>query len=79
LVDDGGDATMMILEGQKYEEEYEKNGTLPDPKNGTCQDEVYLLEVLRDTIPSNSKRWRNVGLQFMGVSEETTTGVHRLY
>lgn len=70
---------MMILEGKKYEEEYEKNGTLPDPKNGTCEDEVYLLELLRDTIPSNSKRWRNVILDFRGVSEETTTGVHRLY
>ena len=70
---------MMILEGSKYEQEFEKNGTLPDPKNGTCEDEVFLLELLRDTIPSDPKRWRNVLTDFRGVSEETTTGVRRLY
>ena len=70
---------MMILEGSKYEQEFEKNGTLPDPKNRTCEDEVYLLELLRDTIPSDTKRWRNILADFRGVSEETTTGVHRLY
>jgi len=70
---------MMMLEGAKYEELYEKNGTLPDPKSGSCDDEIFLLEVLRDTIPTDVKRWRNVIADFRGVSEETTTGVHRLY
>ena len=70
---------MKILEGFKCEQEFKKKGTLPDPKNGTCEDEVYLLELLRYTIPSDTKRWRNVLANFRGVSEETTTGVHRLY
>lgn len=42
LVDDGGDATMMILEGKKFEEQYEKDGSLPDPSKVSTEDERTL-------------------------------------
>lgn len=79
IVDDGGDATMMILEGAVWEEKYEKNKELPDPSKYSTEDEIGLYTVLRDTIPTDVNRWRNVIKGLHGVSEETTTGVHRLY
>ena len=79
IVDDGGDATMLILQGTKWEEEYEKNGTLPDPTTATSEDEESLLKLLRSIIPEDPKRFRNLAKNLVGVSEETTTGVQRLY
>jgi len=52
---------------------------LPDPAKGTSDDEIGLLEVLKEVIPKDPKRWRKVIEEMHGVSEETTTGVHRLY
>lgn len=79
IVDDGGDATMMILQGIKWEEEYEKSGKLPDPTSVTSEDEEALLRLLRKIIPEDSKRFRRLAKNIVGVSEETTTGVQRLY
>mmetsp|Transcript_10923 Transcript_10923/g.1695 ORF Transcript_10923/g.1695 Transcript_10923/m.1695 type:complete len:94 (+) Transcript_10923:383-664(+) len=79
LVDDGGDASMMILQGQKWEEAFEKDGTLPDPSKVETEDERELLQILKETIPVYPNRWRTVLKDFYGCSEETTTGVHRLY
>lgn len=69
----------MILEGKKWEEKYEKNQELPDPSKYGSEDEQQLYSVLRDVIPSNVHRFRNLLKDFYGCSEETTTGVHRLY
>lgn len=78
LVDDGGDATMMILEGSKWEVKYEESQVLPDPSKYNSEDERMLYEVLRDTIPTNPTKFRDMLKDFYGCSEETTTGVHRL-
>lgn len=79
IVDDGGDATMMIIEGAKWEQKYEENQTLPDPERVSTEDEKELFKFLRIQIPQNPKLWRSVISEMSGVSEETTTGVHRLY
>ncbi|KAL4448785.1 hypothetical protein ABPG74_012874 [Tetrahymena malaccensis] len=79
LVDDGGDATMMILEGAKWEKIYEERKELPDPARYETEDEKNLYAVLKRTIPEDPTRWRRCIKDLAGVSEETTTGVHRLY
>lgn len=79
IVDDGGDATMMILQGLKWEKIYEETKELPDPARYQTEDEQCLFEVLRRTIPTDPTRWHRCLKDFYGVSEETTTGVHRLY
>lgn len=79
IVDDGGDATMMIIEGAKWEKKYEETQVLPDPERVDTDDEKELFKFLRIQIPQNPKLWRSVIAEMSGVSEETTTGVHRLY
>mmetsp|Transcript_14753 Transcript_14753/g.12569 ORF Transcript_14753/g.12569 Transcript_14753/m.12569 type:complete len:476 (+) Transcript_14753:113-1540(+) len=79
IVDDGGDATMLLLHGVKWEEEYEKNGSLPDPSKYESEDEQALFKLLKEVIPENPKRFRKLTAELTGISEETTTGVHRLY
>jgi len=79
IVDDGGDMTLLIHEGVKAEEAYEKDGTLPDPESTTNGEFKIVLSVLKRELPAHPKRWRAVAKRFIGVSEETTTGVHRLY
>jgi adenosylhomocysteinase len=79
IVDDGGDATMMILHGRYWEEQYEKDGSLPDPTSAESEDEQALLSMLRKIIPEDTKRFRKLSANLVGISEETTTGVHRLY
>jgi adenosylhomocysteinase len=74
IVDDGGDATMMIMEGV----EGEKNAKHLD-RVVHSSDEIALLKSLKELLKENSKRWQNVQTEWYGVSEETTTGVHRLY
>ena len=76
LLDDGGDATLLVHKGA----EYEKTGVIPefDPENDPEEWGV-ILELLRDTIGQDPKRWTNVAKDIKGVTEETTTGVHRLY
>eukprot|EP01017_Pseudomicrothorax_dubius_P003540 TRINITY_DN10530_c0_g1_i3.p1 TRINITY_DN10530_c0_g1~~TRINITY_DN10530_c0_g1_i3.p1 ORF type:complete len:479 (-),score=149.56 TRINITY_DN10530_c0_g1_i3:92-1528(-) len=79
IVDDGGDATMLLLLGVKFEKEFELNGTLPNPDSVEGEDERELFKLLRNIIPKNPKLFRHLTKDLVGVSEETTTGVLRLY
>jgi adenosylhomocysteinase len=74
IVDDGGDATMMIHVGVKAE----KNAAILD-KSGLAEDEQELYNKLKETLKVDAQRWTKVAKAIKGVSEETTTGVHRLY
>ncbi len=79
IVDDGGDATMLIHEGVKAEIAYEKDGTLPDPASTDNPEFKVVLNVLREKVQDDGNFWRGMAPYIRGVSEETTTGVHRLY
>ncbi|MGI6240669.1 MAG: adenosylhomocysteinase [Candidatus Omnitrophota bacterium] len=74
IVDDGGDATLMVHLGY----EAERNPKLLNKKVET-QDEVELYKILKQNLKVNPKKWHGVVEEWEGVSEETTTGVHRLY
>merc|ERR1712070_488594 len=78
IVDDGGDATMLIHEGRKAEEKYEKDGSLPDPASTTNAEFKCVLALIRESIKKDPKKWTKMSKCVRGVSEETTTGVHRL-
>ena len=78
IVDDGCDLTLMIHVGVTCELEYEKTGTLPDPSSAKDKDTKHLYEIIKESILKNPKKFRNVANNMIGVSEETTTGVHRL-
>ncbi len=76
LLDDGGDATLLVHKGV----EFEKTGTVPDhDENKDSEEYGVILDLLRRELASNPKRWRTMSKDLRGVSEETTTGVHRLY
>jgi len=75
IVDDGGDATMLIHLGV----EFERAGVVPKETKHDSEDYVCLLRTLRTTIDQAPGRWRRVAEACRGVSEETTTGVRRLY
>ena len=79
LVDDGGDATLLIHEGVKAEELYAKDGTLPDPTSTDNIEFQIVLGLIRDSLPKDSTKWTRMAKRLVGVSEETTTGVKRLY
>ena len=74
IVDDGGDATMMIHIGRAAE----KDASILD-KTGVGPDERELYEILKKSIAKFPQRWPEISKKVKGVSEETTTGVHRLY
>lgn len=79
LVDDGGDATLLMHEGVKAEQEFEKMGTLPDPASTDNLEMQQVLRILRRELEAgNTQKWRKMIAGLRGVSEETTTGVHRL-
>jgi adenosylhomocysteinase len=78
IVDDGGDATMLIHEGRKAEEKYAKDGSLPDPASTTNAEFKCVLNIIRNSIPKDGTKWTRMSKVVRGVSEETTTGVHRL-
>jgi adenosylhomocysteinase len=78
LVDDGGDATLLIHKGKEYEEKYAKDGSLPDPASTTNAEFKCILQLLKDSIPADKTKYTRMAKQCKGVSEETTTGVHRL-
>jgi adenosylhomocysteinase len=75
LLDDGGDATLVVHKGV----EYEAAGKVPDARIDDPEDVVQLLEVLRESLAQDASRWTRAAQAIIGVSEETTTGVHRLY
>ena len=79
IVDDGGDVTLLIHEGFKAEEVFEKSGTLPDPSSSTNSEFQIVLTIIRDGLKTDPKRYHRMKDRLVGVSEETTTGVKRLY
>merc|ERR1712124_141958 len=78
LVDDGGDATLLIHEGTKYEAKFAKDGALPDPNSTTNAEFKCILQLIKDSIPLDATKWSRMAKTCRGVSEETTTGVLRL-
>jgi adenosylhomocysteinase len=79
IVDDGGDATLLIHLGYEAEDAYSADGTLPDPSSTDVREMQIILELLRDQLQKDPSCWHRMVKDIRGVSEETTTGVHRLY
>jgi adenosylhomocysteinase len=75
LLDDGGDATLVIHWGQ----EFEGKGEVPDATSAGSEEEGVILRLLQRSLNESSDRWTQLAKGVRGVSEETTTGVHRLY
>jgi adenosylhomocysteinase len=75
ILDDGGDATMLVHKGR----EFELAGAVPADAAGDSTEWTVILNVLRRSLESSSDRWTTIAAGLMGVTEETTTGVHRLY
>lgn len=75
ILDDGGDATLMLHKGVAYE----KAGVVPNPDEEDSDEWKVFLEVLRNSVASFPGKWSRVAEGIRGVTEETTTGVHRLY
>merc|ERR1712125_266081 len=78
LVDDGGDATLLIHKGRELEEKFAKDGSLPDPNSTTNPEFKCVLQTIKDSIGSDKTKWTRMSKICKGVSEETTTGVLRL-
>ena len=78
IVDDGGDATLLLHEGKKFEEAYAKDKSLPDPATTDNAEFKCVLATIKASIGKDAKRFTNLVARMIGVSEETTTGVHRL-
>jgi adenosylhomocysteinase len=75
ILDDGGDATMLVHKGA----EFERAGAVPDPSTGESEEFRIFLALLQKTVAADPGRWTRVAEEIRGVTEETTTGVHRLY
>ncbi|BDG03695.1 adenosylhomocysteinase [Anaeromyxobacter oryzae] len=75
IVDDGGDATLLIHKGV----EFEKAGKVPSPKASDSEEYAVVLKLLAKELKASPGRWTKVAKDCAGVTEETTTGVHRLY
>ncbi|MCW9056580.1 MAG: adenosylhomocysteinase [Gammaproteobacteria bacterium] len=75
ILDDGGDATLLVHKGA----EYEKAGSVPDAKADDNEEWKAIIDVLKRTITPGSSKWTDIANDVKGVTEETTTGVHRLY
>ncbi|GAA5095800.1 adenosylhomocysteinase [Microbacterium yannicii] len=81
ILDDGGDATLLVHKGV----EFEKSGSVPDPSTGSGTGEAVnaeyriILDTLRASIARDPQRFTRMAADLLGVTEETTTGVHRLY
>ncbi|MEY9215348.1 adenosylhomocysteinase [Thermobifida halotolerans] len=75
ILDDGGDATMLVHKGAQYE----KAGTVPDPATADSEEFRVFLELLHKNFAEDSGKWTRIAARIKGVTEETTTGVHRLY
>ena len=75
ILDDGGDATLLVLKGR----EWERQGAVPGAEEEDPEEWKVILETVRATMAQDPTRWTRVAEGVGGVSEETTTGVHRLY
>lgn len=79
IVDDGGDMTLLIHEGYKAEKEYEKTGAVPDPNSTDNEELKSVYKIIARELKKDPKRWQKLVARCNGISEETTTGVKRLY
>ena len=75
ILDDGGDATLVVHKGV----EYERAGVVPDPSTADNEEFAVVLGLLGRTLAEDDRRWHRMAEDIVGVTEETTTGVHRLY
>jgi adenosylhomocysteinase len=75
ILDDGGDATLLVHKGV----EYEKAGAVPDPSTADSEEFACILARLQRGLAEDPQRWTSIANGIRGVTEETTTGVHRLY
>ena len=75
ILDDGGDATLLVHKGV----EFEKAGVVPDPAGAESEELAVILALLRRSLAEDPRRWTDIANNIKGVTEETTTGVHRLY
>jgi adenosylhomocysteinase len=75
ILDDGGDATLLIHKGV----EFEKAGAVPDPAGADSDEFRIVLETLQRSLAEDAQRWTRIAAGIKGVTEETTTGVNRLY
>ncbi len=75
VLDDGGDATLLVHKGT----EFEAAGAVPDPSTAESEEFQYVLALLGRTLAEDPQLWTRLGAGIHGVTEETTTGVHRLY
>jgi adenosylhomocysteinase len=78
IVDDGGDATLLIHKGHELEAHFAKHKSLP-PIATEVAEEIVIEQLLRKIHAEDPQRWHKIVPELTGVSEETTTGVHRLY
>merc|ERR1711881_732862 len=78
LIDDGGDATLLMHKGREFEIKFEKDGSLPDPESTSNPEFKCVLQTIKDSIQVDKTKWTRMAAKCRGVSEETTTGVHRL-
>ena len=78
IVDDGGDATLLIHKGYELEEYFAKHGSAPEITT-TVKEEQIIEGLLRKILDKDPLHWHKVAKNVIGVSEETTTGVHRLH
>ncbi|SHN35394.1 adenosylhomocysteinase [Cryptosporangium aurantiacum] len=75
ILDDGGDVTLLVHKGV----EFEKVGSAPDPETADSEEFGVILRLLNRSLAEDPQRWTNIAAEIKGVTEETTTGVHRLY
>ena len=75
ILDDGGDATLLVHRGV----EFERAGAVPDPASAESEEFQVVLGLLTRSLREDPQRWTNIAQGIKGVTEETTTGVHRLY
>jgi adenosylhomocysteinase len=75
ILDDGGDATLLLHKGV----EYEKTGEVPDPTSASNPELAIVLGLLQRSLKTDPQKWTQMAARIKGVTEETTTGVMRLY
>lgn len=75
ILDDGGDATLLVHKGV----EYAKSGNVPEPTENDSDEHKVILSVLKRSLTEDPERYNRMAESIQGVTEETTTGVHRLY